>query len=62
MARLIDVGRYDAEVVCSAGDLLQDIDKCSLWNTPQIALGTGGQDKPDKPTEKRPTTNMSEPQ
>ena len=60
-AKLVAKGLFDAEVVCQVGEVLTEDSPCPLWCSPQYSMGMGGADKTDKPEEKRPTGNVSEP-
>ena len=59
--RLIEKGLFDARLVCEEGSPLTEDSVCPVWTTPQYSMGMGGADKTDKPDEKRPTGNVSEP-
>lgn len=60
-ARLIDKGLYIATPVLAQGQQLTEDSPCPLATTPQYSQGMGGQDKKDKPDEKRPCANDSDP-
>ena len=60
-AKLIHAGLFDAFCVRDAGTPLSEDSPCPTWFTPQYSMGMGGADKNDKPDEKRPTGNVSEP-
>ena len=60
-AKLIDKGLFQSVRVCQVGVLLTEDSPCPLWCSPQYSMGMGGADKTDKPDEKRPTGNVSEP-
>ena len=59
--KLIAKGLFDAELVCFEGNKLTEDSLCPVWTSPQYSMGMGGADKKDKPDEKRPTGNVSEP-
>ena len=60
-AKLVSQGLFDAVCVMEEGAVLTKDSACPLWTTPQYSMGMGGADKNDKPLEKRPTGNVSEP-
>ena len=60
-AKLIGKGLFEATLVCVEGDVISDDSPCPLCTSPQYSMGMGGADKTDKPDEKRPTGNVSEP-
>ena len=59
--KLIAKGLFDAELVCIEGSKLTKDSPCPVWTSPQYSMGMGGADKNNKPDEKRPTGNVSEP-
>ena len=60
-AKLVAKGLFEAELVCEEGHPLTEDSPCPVWTSPQYSMGMGGADKKDKPLEKRPTGNVSEP-
>jgi hypothetical protein len=65
LAKLADKGMLDARLVCLESDLDSSggVAACAppLPYLPCYVVGLGGQDKADKPDEKRPTGNTSDP-
>ena len=53
-------GLYEAFAVAQYGEAI-DISVCPSSRLPHISSGMGGADKADKPHEKRPTANASDP-
>ena len=60
-AKLIDKGLYRAVRVMREGQALDDASRSPAFCLPQYSVGMGGADKTDKPDEKRPTSNTSDP-
>ena len=60
-AKLIDKNLFEARLVCVEGETISDSSPCPMYTSPQYSMGMGGADKTDKPDEKRPTGNVSEP-
>jgi hypothetical protein len=60
-AKLIDAGLYIATALVSEGEHITETTTCPLATCPQYSTGMGGADKTDKPWEKRPCGNTSDP-